>query len=137
MAGIEKIEVLLIEDRLRDVDQMKDYIRFDNKLTGRVNLTVLMINEWDKKVDSETLRKVRDFEPRGTVITDGLEGKFPSIVEAARANVPQRRVCLVTGTRWDYVCDQVKKIKIEYFNKEDLFDPEIREELFLGKIESE
>ena len=137
MAGIEKIEVLLIEDRLRDVDQMKDYIRFDDKLTGRVNLTVLMINEWDEKVDSKTLKQVRDFEARGTVITDGLEGKFPSIVEAAREKVPSRRVCLVTGTRWDYVCDQVKKLKIEYFNKEDLFDPETREELFLGKNEYE
>lgn len=133
MAGIEKIEVLLIEDRLRDVDFMKEYVKFDSKLTGRVNLTVLTINDWDKKVDGEILRQVRDFEARGTVITDGLEGKFPSIVEAAREKVPQRRVCLVTGTRWAFVCDEVEKLKIEYFNKEDLFDPETREELFLGK----
>lgn len=124
-------KVLWVEDSGPDVEYIQTFI---NRAKGlpRVDIDFLDAGPSAIALD-DILPRVIGLEPGITVITDGLYKNFPKVVEAARANDPQRRVCLVSDQLGEEVMDLAASLNVECFAKFDISNREKFQKFVLGE----
>lgn len=129
---IKKQTLVWLEDDPKDLATIKNCFEKCN-LEKRVDLTLLLVKPQSDSFE-EVLKKITDLGPEVTVFTDGLEAKMSCVVNAARANVPQRRVGYVTTSSRNEAMEVTLEVyKLDFYSKWKLGDRKAFKDFVLGE----
>lgn len=129
---IKKQTLVWLEDDPKDLATIKNCFE-KCKLGDRVDLTLLLVEPHSESFE-EVLKKITDLGPEVTVFTDGLEAKMSWVVNAARANVPQRRVGFVTASSLNGAMEvTIEAYKLDFYSKWKLGDRKAFKDFVLGE----
>jgi len=120
----KKIQVAWVEDEREVLECVEESIK-RHGLEDRVNLIPICI-EGGGLSFSQALIQIGGLDSEVTVITDGLTGRFGDIIDRARKNAPNRRVCLVSTILLEVP-------EIECFSKRWIGVREVFEKIITGE----